>query len=263
MLAKERSAPREIFVGIVQATASICLVLLPVVGLPSKESWPWIGAASACNVLYLRVLIAAYANSEFSVVYAVIRATIPPTLFLMGWLFLTEPGRTSAVAGLIFVATSLIFFATRNGNFHKLNLRALALSIAAGLMLALSLLFDVKGIRTGSLDIEHLLRYGAASSLTTASGLGIVSAFTHRNLFAVLRNNTKLCYLGAVLLLISYVCGMWAYAQGPIGLVAPLRESGILFSGILAVLVLRERVSEVQWAAMALATIGVLLIQIG
>jgi drug/metabolite transporter (DMT)-like permease len=59
------------------------------------------------------------------------------------------------------------------------------------------------------------------------------------------------------------LCGMWAYAQGPIGLVAPLRESGILVSGVLAVLVLRERITELQWAAMGLATIGVLLIQIG
>jgi drug/metabolite transporter (DMT)-like permease len=61
----------------------------------------------------------------------------------------------------------------------------------------------------------------------------------------------------------SYLCGMWAYVHGPIGLVAPLRASGIVFSGPLAVLVLRERVSRLQWTAVGLAVIGVILVQVG
>jgi drug/metabolite transporter (DMT)-like permease len=91
----------------------------------------------------------------------------------------------------------------------------------------------------------------------------VVSGISRTNPFAVLRSHPKLCYAGAALLLSSYLCGMWAYVHGPIGLVAPLRESGIVFGGALAVLVLRESVSRLQLMAVALATIGVVLVQIG
>jgi uncharacterized membrane protein len=56
---------------------------------------------------------------------------------------------------------------------------------------------------------------------------------------------------------------MWAYAQGPIGLVAPVRESSMLFAGVLAILVLKQHVTQIQWTAMLLATIGVIFIQVG
>src|SRR5262249_58280153 len=101
------------------------------------------------------------------------------------------------------------------------------------------------------------------SSLITAAGLAVVSAVECANPFAVLRSHAKLCYAGATLLLSSYLCGMWAYVHGPIGLVAPLRESSIVFGGAFAVLVLRESVSRLQWVAMGLADIGVGLVRVG
>jgi drug/metabolite transporter (DMT)-like permease len=108
-----------------------------------------------------------------------------------------------------------------------------------------------------------LIPYAVTSSVVTAIGLGVVSGISRTNPFAVLRSHAKLCYAGAALLLSSYLCGMWAYVHGPIGLVAPLRESGIVFAGALAVLVLREPVSTLQLMAVGLATLGVVLVQIG
>ncbi len=235
------------------ATASVCTLALPFVGFPAMAAWPWICAASICNVIYLGALGEAYSHSEFGMVYAVVRAVVPPLLFVLGWLFLTEPGRLSALAGLLLVVMSLVLFAAAKSNLHKVELPSLLSSAFAGLVLALALLFDVKGIRENGVDAAGLLQYAAASSLTTAAGIGLLSVARRGNPFAVLVSNAALCYSGAALLLLSYLCGMWAYAQGPIGLVAPVRESGILFSGVLAVLVLRERVTELQWAAMGLS----------
>ena len=82
-------------------------------------------------------------------------------------------------------------------------------------------------------------------------------------LFSIAVSQILLGLALAALLLSSYLCGMWAYVQGPIGLVAPLRESGIVFGGALAVLVLREPVTRLQWMAVGLATIGVVLVQVG
>lgn len=263
LLAKLRAAPGDTLFGISLATATFGLALLPFVGLPQAGAWPWIAASSVCNVLYLRVLTRAYARSEFNVVYATVRAVVPPFLFLIGWAFFAESGRWDAIAGLILVTVSLVIFGYAKGRGRAVDARGLLYALAAGLVLALALLCDVNGIRLEGGGVAGLLRYSIASSLTTAMALVAVLYAAGRNPLAVLIRDGGLCYAGAVLLLCSYLCGMWAYAQGPIGMVAPLRESGILFGGALAVLVLHEKVSELQWAAMGLATLGVILVQLG
>lgn len=263
LLAKAFSAPRDILFGISLATASLCAVAFPFVGPPAPVTWPWIAAASLCNLAYLRVLTEAYGRSEYGMVYAIVRASVPPVIFVFGWLFLTEPGRLDAAAGLLFVTISLVVFALAKRSRDALPLRAIVLSLVAGFILACALMLDVKGIRAGGGGMINLLRYGVASSLATATSIVVLWMLKRENPFVLLKSHARLCYSGAGLLLISYLCGMWAYAQGPVGLVAPLRESGILFSGALAVFVLRERVTQLQWAALVLATVGVVLVQMG
>ncbi len=231
VLAKLHSAPRDLLRGIVFATASLSCILLPFVGLPDPDTWLWIAAASACNVAFTQAMVQAYASTDFGVAYAAVRAVIPPFLFLIGWIFMNESG-------------------------------GMLPAIGAGVALTFALLSDVNGIRTCGGGFACLFPYAVTSSVVTAMGLGLVSGIANTNPFGVLRSHWRLCYAGAALLLSSYVCGMWAYVHGPIGLVAPLRESGIVFGGALAVLVLREPVSRLQWLAVGLATVGVILIQI-
>ena len=208
-------------------------------------------------------MLAAYARNDFGTTYVVVRAVIPPILFLMGWAFMNESSRLHAFEGLALVVLSLLLFAFSGQKIRNQGSGGMWLAMSAGGVLAFALLFDVNGIRACGEGFECLIPYAVASSLVTAIGLGLVSTVERTNPFAVLRSHAKLCYAGATLLLSSYLCGMWAYVHGPIGLVAPLRESGIVFGGALAVLVLREPVSRLQWTAVGLATIGVVLVQVG
>jgi len=263
VLAKLQSAPRDLLRGIVFATASLCCILLPFVGLPPPNAWPWVAAASACNVVFTQAMLRAYARTDFGIAYVVVRAVIPPILFLIGWMFMNEVGGLYAVQGLALVVLSLLLFAFSGQTICKRGSGGMLLAMSAGGALAFALLFDVKGIRACGGGLGCLVPYAVTSSLVTAVGLGLISRVERANPFAVLRSHAKLCYAGAALLLSSYLCGMWAYVHGPIGLVAPLRESGIVFGGALAVLVLREPVSRLQWMAVGLATIGVVLVQVG
>ena len=263
VLAKLQSAPRDLLRGIVFATASLCCVLLPFVGVPPPNAWLWVAAASACNVVFTQAMLRAYERTDFGIAYAVVRAVIPPILFLIGWIFMNEAGGLYAIQGLVLVVLSLLLFAFAGNTICRRGSGGMLMAISAGGALAFALLFDVNGIRACGGGFRCLIPYAVTSSLITAAGLGLVSGVERANPFTVLRSNAKLCYAGATLLLSSYLCGMWAYVHGPIGLVAPLRESGIVFGGTLAVLILRESVSRLQWMAMGLATIGVVLVQVG
>jgi drug/metabolite transporter (DMT)-like permease len=263
VLAKLQSAPRDLLRGIVFATASLCCVLLPFVGVPPSDSWLWVAAASACNVAFTQAMLQAYASTDFGIAYVVGRAVIPPVLFLIGWIFMNEARGLHAFEGLALVVLSLLLFAFSGRTIWDRGGGGMLPAIYAGGALAFALLFDVNGIRACGGGIACLIPYAVTSSVVTAIGLGVVSGISRTNPFAVLRSHSKLCYAGAALLLSSYLCGMWAYVHGPIGLVAPLRESGIVFGGALAVLVLREPVSTLQLTAVGLAAIGVVLVQIG
>jgi drug/metabolite transporter (DMT)-like permease len=263
VLAKLKSAPRDLLRGIVFATASLCCILLPFAGLPPRSAWPWVAAASACNVVFTQAMLRAYARSDFGIAYVVVRTVIPPILFLTGWMFLDEVSGPRAVQGLALVVASLLLFAFSGQTICNRRSGGMLLAIWAGGALAFALLFDVNGIRACGGGFGCLIPCAVTTSLITAAGLGAASAVECANPFAVLRSHAKLCYAGATLLLSSYLCGMWAYVHGPIGLVAPLRESSIVFGGAFAVLVLRERISLLQWTAVGLATIGVVLVQIG
>jgi drug/metabolite transporter (DMT)-like permease len=262
ILAKSSSEKGDVVFGIAIATATICAVAFPFVGPPAMESWPWIVASALCNVLYLHAIARAYARSSFCMAYGIVRALIPPLLFILSYLFLGETARPAALTGLVLVAVSLFLFAATNPSVRDVEGHGLAASLFASLFLAAAVLLDIRGIRAGGADVANLLRYSIASSLVTATLLAIVFCINGVSPLAVFRASSRECYAGAVLLLCSYLCGMWAYAQGPVGLVAPLRESSILLGGALSVLVLRERVTELQWIALVLASVGVLLVQI-
>lgn len=263
VLARQHGHPRECLAAMAIATASLCVVLLPLCGLPRYEAWPWLAAASIINVVYLRLLGGAYAHHDFCVVYGIVRATVPAALFLVGALLLGEKIEWAGQLGLAIVTVSILIFAIAGGAARHLGYRTIARSTAAGLVLATGIFLDVQGIRAAGNTFVDVVAYAAASSLLTAAGILTVTAVNGGNVISVLSNSLARCYSGAALLLVAYLLGMWAYAQGPIGLVAPIRESSILVAGALAVWLLRDKVTYSQWAAMVLATVGIVLVQSG
>src|ERR1700674_756491 len=176
MLAKLHSSPRDLLLGIILATASLSGIALPIVGLPPLDAWQWIAAASVCNVIYTRAMIEAYARTDFGIAYAIVRAVIPPALFMMGWVFMNEVGRLGALAGVALVVLSLLLFAVPRHDVRKHKLREMVWAMSAGGVLALALLLDVNGIRTCGEGLGSLIPYAVASSLATAIGLALVSA---------------------------------------------------------------------------------------
>ena len=263
ILARQHDRPRDCLAAMTVATASLCLVILPFSGLPGVEAWPWLAAASITNVLYVRLLGGAYAQHDFCVVYGIVRATVPAILFLAGALYLGEKTEWAGRLGLVIVIASILIFAIAGSAAYRLGYKTIAKSTSAGLILAGGIFLDVQGIRAAGNSFMDVVAYAATSSLLTAAGVLAVTAVNGGNVIWVLRNNAARCYAGAALLLVAYLLGMWAYAQGPMGLVAPIRESSILVAGALAVMILRDKVTYGQWAAMVLATVGIVLVQGG
>lgn len=263
VVAKKQAVPSDALLGIIIATASLCALALPFVGLPPPETWPWIGSAALCNVIYSRALMEAYDRADFGVAYPAVRAVIPPVLFVLGWALLDEPPRASALLGLAIVAAGFLLFAAPSRPISRTAFTGLLCAIFAGSVLAVSFALDTKGVRLTGGGFLDFIQYGVASSLVTAATLTAVALCERRDPLRILRQHGRACYAGAALLGVSYFLALWAYAQGPVGLVAIVREANILFGVLLAVVLLHERFGRLQWGAVGLATVGAALLRFG
>jgi drug/metabolite transporter (DMT)-like permease len=262
VLAKKQHVPSDAVLGIILATACVCLAALPFIGLPPATAWLWLVTAAIFNIAYSRALMAAYDRSKLSLIYSTVRAIVPPMLFIAGLLFFSESAHVTAIGGLALIILALMLFGMQDARTPDGDHRGLLLAVGAGLVLSVSYACDIKGARATGGGLLGIFQYGAVSSLATAGGLLALSLVERKNPLAILRRNWLACGLGSALLMASYFLALWAYVQGPIGLVAPIRETSILFGGLLAFLVLHERIGPRQWAAIGLAAFGAVLIKI-
>ena len=262
VIAKMQRVPSEVVLGILLATAVVYLAALPLIGVPPAPTWPWLIAAATFNVIYSRALMAAYDLAPLNLAYSVVRAMLPPMLFALGFAFFGETIGVLAVLGLALIVTALVLFGLQGRASTGADARGVWLAALAGFVAAFSYACDIKGARLSASGLFTILQYGSASSLTTAAGLLALSLAEGKQPVAILRRNWRACASGALFLTTSYLTALWAYTQGPVGLVAPVRETSILFGGVMAFLILKERIGARQWAAIGLAALGAVLIKI-
>jgi drug/metabolite transporter (DMT)-like permease len=67
--------------------------------------------------------------------------------------------------------------------------------------------------------------------------------------------------IGGALSIASYGIALWAMTKAPIGLVAALRETSVLFAAILGALIFDERFGPKRWAALILIVLGIGLLR--
>lgn len=259
VVAKKAGCPSAVLPGIVIVSAILCLFISPMVGLPPKTAWTWIIAGSATNVLFLRLLTIAYERAKFAIAYAAVRGVVSPAMYVIGWGVFNEETHFAGLAGLVLVMCGVLVFSATTSRVNELS--GVTYSLFAGVALAAVLTVDIIGVRVIGTDLTAITQYSVWSSI----GTGLLSLAALRSgsraPLLLLAQHGRMCCLGAIFLIGSYALGLWAFAQGPVALVSPLREMSLIFGGIIAWKVLGERMSARQWSGVGLATCGALLIR--
>ena len=77
-----------------------------------------------------------------------------------------------------------------------------------------------------------------------------------------MREHLRLGLVGGLLSLVAYAIVLWAQSFGNLALVSALRETSVLFAGIIAVVLFEERQTRVQALALVLAATGIVLVKV-
>ena len=236
---------------VVAASGLVALAALPFLPLPAPASWPFLAASATVQILYLALVAGAYAVTDMSRAYPLMRGLAPALVALAGVLFLGEhlgPLRSAGVA-LISAGVFAMSFAAAG----QPSRRGTLLALLNAAVIATYTLIDGVGVRRSGAPVAY------ATWLFFLNALPLVAwalLARRRAFLACAARNWRLGFVGGVGNLGSYGLALWAMTEAPVAVVAALRETSILFGMAIAGLVLGESIGRLRLACAALIVAG-------
>lgn len=233
------------------------LVAILVFPAPTSDAWPWIGASVALHFGYQWFLLHAYRLGDLSQVYPLARGSAPVIVAVVSVLALgaTLTGLELAAIGLVAAGVVSIGLA----GVARASPAAVAAALATGAFIAAYTLVDGLGARASQSPVAYFGWVAVLGALPFA----LYVRLKRPGLLRRLPRAAPAAFLfGGWASFAAYAIVVWAFTQAPLGLVAALRETSIVFALLIGATVLRERVDLARAAAAFVTLCGVALMRL-
>ncbi|WP_445403410.1 EamA family transporter [Acinetobacter vivianii] len=247
------------FLTTVLVTASaavLAAILLPFFPIPHSDSWPYILASTAIQILYFGLVAKIYRVADMGLTYPLMRGTAPLIVAIFGTFLLHEQLEFNAWIGIITISIgilSMILAAPKTGR------KGIGLALLNAVLIAGYTLLDGHGIRLSGSPISYILWSFVLSGLIF---LMFALKMQYRQMGAYFRLNWHLGLIGGIGSFFSYGLALWAMTFAPVAVVAALRETSILFATLISIFILKERINAVRIMSSGLILIGALILRI-
>ncbi|AOJ83719.1 multidrug DMT transporter permease [Burkholderia sp. MSMB617WGS] len=229
------------------AAALVCAALLP---LPARASWPYLAASAALQVGYSVFLAYAYEGAALSQVYPVVRGAVPLLVTLGGYAWAGQRLGGAPLAGIALVSGGIASLALGRSRIRS---RSFAAALATALFIGGYVTVDGVGSRVAG----HPLAYAAWIFIAYGVAMPAVFLLVGGRLNAgFTRAETLKSAAGGLISLISYAAVVDALSRGPVGPIAALRETSIVFSVLIGWAWLGEKPSGRRFVACAAVAAG-------
>ncbi len=234
---------------------------MAIFGAPILPAWPWLIASVILHLGYYFVLSAAYARADMSQIYPIARGGAPLATALISMLALREDISGAQLAGVALLASAvaaLSIVGRRKG--APFDPKAVGFALATAAIICAYTLVDGVGARIAG-DAHA---YSSTLFVIDGIPLPLVALWLRgRAGLAPLKTYLVPGFIGGALSLGAYWIAIWAMTVAPIGLVAALRESSVLFAAIIAVVFLKEPLQAGRVLAALVILIGIAMIRLG
>jgi drug/metabolite transporter (DMT)-like permease len=231
-------------------------VLVPFLPAIERNAIPFAIASSCIHIVYYALVARAYRLGELSVAYPIMRGLAPLIVTIVGVLFIERIG-TVGIAGILIVAVGITLLGLdgrRNGH------GAVGTALVNALVIAAYTLVDGLGARASGSPVTYV------AWIEIGGGLGAVAwqvAIGGRAKFTAMLARVPPGLIGAAMSFAAYGIALWAMTLAPIGAVAAVRETSVLFATALGALLLHERFGPARWLAAAVVVVGLALVKLG
>ena len=237
---------------IVSAAALANVPVLVVVGLPNREVWWTVVASAALHVAYNLTLVIAYDRADLSIAYPIARGTAPLLVTVGGAALLADPTTAQGVAGTGLVSLSLAVLATAR------PVRDTSWAAVTGFMIAAYTVVDGAGVRANGDSVQFIAAVFVVHAVVLT---GIVARQRGGTpMKQTLMDDPVRLLIGGTASAVAYLLVMIAARTEPLGLVAGLRETSVLFGMAIGAGILKESVIPRHALAVAFAMLGTVAI---
>jgi drug/metabolite transporter (DMT)-like permease len=257
-IAKAASGKAGDVIAVGIAAGILAALALPVLPLPASASWPQLVASAIIHLAYFKLVEMAYRGGDLSIAYPLMRGTPPLITALGAWALLAEPLSTRGWAAIGIIVAGAAALAADGLRARHASPRTLAIVAANIVVIVAYTLVDGSGVRASGNAPSYIAWLFALTALT----LVLARPWLGNRGLPQSRGAWGLLGAGAACTLGSYGIVLWAMTVAPIGLVAALRETSIVFGTMIAAAFLRERVSPQRWSAVALIAAGAALTKV-
>ena len=253
-----KGAPDKLLTTILVAAsaAAISALALPFLAQPARESWPFLAASAVLQVGYYLLVARAYRGADMSQAYPLMRGTAPLLVALVSRFWLGEILSPTAWAGVALICGGVLSLALAGRGTNVQGVRAALLN---AVVIASYTLVDGAGVRASGAPVAYTLWLNLLSGVPL---LAWVLAARWRTFLPYARAHLGLGVVGGCGTLTSYGLALWAMTHAPVAVIAALRETSILFATVIAVVVLKEKLSPARVAAVCLIAAGAVVLRL-
>ncbi len=227
---------------------------------PAADSRPFIGASAVTHVLYFVLVGRLYRDADLSAAYPIMRGAAPLLTTIGAWLILGEGLDLAAAAGVVLLVGGVFWMAVEGVRRGGVDRGALLAALANAAVIALYSLIDGEGARLSGHAFAYNAWADAASAVLFAP---LVLRLRGRGFAVVLARQWRRGLIGGGAAFFAYAIVVWAMTLAPIGLVAALRETSVIFAAIIGAVILRENFKAPRYAAAAFIAAGVVILRLG
>lgn len=211
----------------------------------------FIAASAVVEGLYVLALVRAYEVADLSVAYPIARGTAPILIAAGGALFLSDFPPPLAVVGIALVVAGILVLARRRGP-------GVGWAVLTGCFISIYTLIDTSAVRT----TEDPVGYTVAVFLV---GAGLLAPVVVVRRWGGRGERERLVWswhpvVAGVLSLTAYALVLIAVQLAPVGPVAALRETSVVFGAVAGWLMLGEPMDRRRPLAVALVAAGGVMI---
>ena len=229
--------------------------------IQSQVTWSlllfWGSICAVTHACYYIALTRAYSQFPLSVIYPISRGLGIVITALFSLLYFRDLITTTGIFGIFFVIAGIILF-------HRSNqtISVKSTGIYWGILVGITI--------SGYLISDYLaLKYLPANQLVwvifivmSVILLPYLFHFHRSELYETLTQKKGIAILIGCLSFSAYFLILWVLSISPLGYVVALRETSIIFAGLLAWFYLKEPFSTTKWFAVSIISIGAIIIKL-